>query len=233
MLPIRDDQPRFSTPFVNYFIIALNVVVFFFEVSLEQQGPYALNSFITQFGLTPHTFVRNFSVTHAGGPAVAIIPIFTSMFLHGGLLHLAGNMLFLWIFGDNIEDYLGHFKYLVFYLLCGVVAAFTHIAVNFTSRGQTIGASGAIAGVLGAYFILYPRARVLTWFPPIFLFHLPAWITLGSWFALELFAGTAGRVVQAEGNAVAVWAHIGGFVAGLILIKIFPERAHRRRYATW
>jgi membrane associated rhomboid family serine protease len=233
MIPIRDDQPRFSTPFVNYFLVALNVVVYLFEYSLELQSPRAYSSLFFEFGLIPHTFARELSAGHGAGPAVAIIPIFTSMFLHGSLFHLIGNMLFLWIYGDNIEDYLGHFKYLVFYLLCGAAAAITHVAVNFGSRTPTVGASGAIAGVMGAYFLLYPRARVLTWFPPIFFFYLPAWITLGYWFVMEFFAGASAPVVQAEGSALAVWAHIGGFVAGLIMIKVFPERAQRRRYGTW
>jgi membrane associated rhomboid family serine protease len=232
MIPIRDDQPRFSTPYVNYFIIALNIAVFLFEFSIELQSPRAFNGFIFEFGLIPHEVFRGLSGPQPGGPVVAILPMFTSMFLHGGWFHLLGNMLFLWIFGDNIEDYLGHFKYLVFYLLCGVVASITHVLVNFGSRVPTVGASGAIAGVMGAYFLLYPRARVLTWFPPIFLFHLPAWATLGYWFAMEFFAGTA-PISRTEGNPVAVWAHIGGFVAGLILIKVFPERAQRRRYGTW
>src|SRR5882724_2978841 len=233
MIPIRDDQPRFSTPYVNYFIIALNTVVFLFEFSIQLQSPRALNGLIFEFRLIPHTVLRGLSGPPVVSPIIAFIPIFTSMFLHASWLHIIGNMLFLWIFGDNIEDYLGHFKYLVFYLLCGVAASITHVLLNFGSRVPTVGASGAIAGVMGAYFLLYPRARVLIWFPPIFLFHLPAWVVLGYWFVVQFLTGTSTAIAPAEGNAVAVWAHVGGFVAGLILIKVFPERAQRRRYGTW
>jgi membrane associated rhomboid family serine protease len=140
----------------------------------------------------------------------------------------------LWIFGDNIEDYLGHFRYLVFYLLCGMAAGFTHIALNLTSRVPSVGASGAIAGVMGAYFVLYPRARVLTWFPPIFFFHLPAWLMLGYWFFSQFIGGAANTIADtAQGGGIAFWAHVGGFVAGILMIKLFPQRPHRYRYGTW
>jgi len=145
-------------------------------------------------------------------------------------------MLMLWIFGDNIEDYLGHFKFLVFYLLCGFAATFTHILLNPTSLVPSVGASGAIAGVMGAYFILYPKARVLIWFPPIFIFHVPAWLMLGYWFVSQFIGGTAtsiGAANQAGGGGIAFWAHVGGFMAGLLLIKLLPERPQRFRYGTW
>jgi membrane associated rhomboid family serine protease len=227
MIPLRDDQPTFSTPFVNYFLIALNIVIFLWEWSLETQNHRALNSFLVQFGVVPHHMLAVLS-GHSSDPVVAgILPLFTSMFLHGSFLHVAGNMLFLWIFGDNVEDHLGHFNYLVFYLLSGVAAAITHILLNLNSRLPTVGASGAIAGVMGAYFILYPRARVLTWFF-VFVLWLPAWLVLGYWFLLQFFA-----VPEIAATGVAVWAHLGGFAAGVILIKIFPERSHRYRYGTW
>jgi hypothetical protein len=152
------------------------------------------------------------------------------MFLHGGFWHVAGNMLFLWIFGDNVEDYLGHFRYLLFYLGSGIAAGLTHLVLNLNSSAPTVGASGAIAGVMGAYFILYPRARVLTWFPPIFLFYVPAWLILGYWFLMQFFIGTATAAAQ---SGIAVWAHIGGFVTGVLIIKMFSERPHRYRYGTW
>jgi membrane associated rhomboid family serine protease len=157
------------------------------------------------------------------------------MFLHASFLHVGGNMLFLWIFGDNVEDYLGHFRYLLFYLVSGLAAEVTHILLNINSRVPSIGASGAIAGVMGAYFILYPRARVLTWFPPIFLFHVPAWLMLGYWFLINFLSGTATSIAestQASGG-VAFWAHVGGFVAGMLMVKVFSERPHRYRYGTW
>ncbi|HUB01404.1 MAG TPA: rhomboid family intramembrane serine protease [Terriglobales bacterium] len=234
MIPLRDDQPTFSTPFINYFLIVLNSLVYLWEVSVEMQSPRALNAFVMQFGLVPrHTIALLTGHTHID-PAAAIVPIFTSMFLHASFMHVAGNMLFLWIFGDNVEDFLGHFKYLVFYLTSGVAAAFTQILVNPSSRLPTVGASGAIAGVLGAYFILYPRARVLVWFPPIFLFHVPAWLMLGYWFLYQFFSGTVTVIAEtAQQGGVAFWAHIGGFAAGVILIKVFPERPQRYRYGTW
>jgi rhomboid family protein len=188
-----------------------------------------------QFGLVPsHVTALASGGPHAGASA-ALLPFFTSMFLHGSWLHVIGNMWFLWIFGDNIEDYLGHFKYLVFYLLSGFAAAAAQVALTPHSRVPTIGASGAIAGVLGAYFILYPRARVLTWFPLIFFFHLPAWVMLGYWFVVQFLSGTATSLSYAGNNdgGIAFWAHVGGFLAGLVMIKIFPERPQRGRYGTW
>jgi len=149
-------------------------------------------------------------------------------------VHVIGNMWFLWIFGDNIEDYLGHLRYLLFYLTSGVAAALTHIALNFGSNIPTVGASGAIAGVMGAYFVLYPRARVLTWFPPIFFFHLPAWVMLGYWFVVQFLMGATTSITESQSTGgIAVWAHVGGFITGIILIKLLPERLQRRRYAAW
>ena len=224
MIPLRDDQPSFSTPFNNYFLIALNVLVFLWELSV---GHRALNGFIYEFGIVPHNTLLALTGHSYGSPATAILPLFTSMFLHGSLLHLGGNMLALWIFGDNIEDYLGHFNYLVLYLASGLAGALTHILLNLNSRMPTIGASGAIAGVMGAYLILYPRARVLTWFF-ILILWLPAWLVLGFWFLVQFVS-----VSEIAESGVAVWAHLGGFVAGVIMIKVFPERSHRYRYGTW
>jgi hypothetical protein len=165
-------------------------------------------------------------------PAV-VIPFFTSMFLHGGWVHVLGNMWFLYIFGDNIEDYLGHFRYLLFYLLSGLLAMATQVAIYPHSNVPTVGASGAIAGVLGAYFILYPRSRVLTWFFVV-VFYIPAWVMLGYWFVLQFFNGAATLSLAQTGKdvgGVAFWAHVGGFVAGMVMIKILPERASRHPYA--
>jgi len=224
MIPLRDDQPSFSTPFINYFLIILNVIVFLWELSI---GHRALAGVAYEFGVVPHKIVAALSGAPYQSATSAILPIFTSMFLHGSFFHLAGNMLYLWIFGDNVEDYLGHFSYLVFYFISGLAAALTHILLNLNSDMPTIGASGAIAGVLGAYFILYPRARVLTWLF-IFVAWLPAWLTLGAWFLYQFTNVTA--IAQ---SGVAVWAHLGGFAAGAIMIKVFPERSHRYRYGTW
>lgn len=234
MIPIRDDQPRFSTPFVNYFIIALNVAVFLFEQSIEYQNPRGYVALMYAFGVVPRHITQ--ALTGAGhfSLAGAFLPILTSMFLHAGWLHVIGNMWFLWIFGDNVEDYLGHFQYLLFYLICGFAAAVTHILLNAGSNLPTVGASGAISGVMGAYLLLYPRSKVQTWVVFIFFWWLPAWLFLIYWFALQLLSGaqTVGQTGRETGG-VAVWAHVGGFVAGLILIKIFPQRERGRRYASW
>jgi len=229
MFPIKDDQPRYSTPYVNTFLIVLNILIFFYQWTL---GPRAGEAFARIYGEVP----SHLAAFLAGSPRYTlpdvVVPFFTSMFLHGGWMHVLGNMWFLYIFGDNIEDYLGHFKYLIFYLLCGVIAMAAQVATNPASNIPTVGASGAIAGVLGAYFLLYPRARVLTWFF-VFVLYLPAWIVLGEWIVIQFLSGTAtlsmnpGRDV----GGVAFWAHVGGFVAGMVLIKIFPERAQRSPYA--
>jgi len=232
MIPLRDDQPTFSTPFVNYFLIVLNVVVFFWELSVSHR---ALNSLMFEFGVVPHHTLAVLAGQSPDGLATAVLPLFTSLFLHASFLHVAGNMLFLWIFGDNVEDYIGHFQYLVFYLVSGVAAGATHILLNQASPIPSVGASGAIAGVMGAYFILYPRARVLVWFPPIFLFHVPAWLMLGYWFLGNFLSGFATAIAETSqtSGGIAFWAHVGGFVAGVIMIKLFGERPQRYRYGTW
>jgi membrane associated rhomboid family serine protease len=232
MIPLRDDQPTFSTPFVNYFLIVLNVVVFFWELSVSHR---ALNSVMFEFGVVPHHTLAVLAGQSPDGLATAVLPLFTSLFLHASFLHVAGNMLFLWIFGDNVEDYIGHFQYLVFYLVSGVAAGATHILLNQASPVPSVGASGAIAGVMGAYFILYPRARVLVWFPPIFLFHVPAWLMLGYWFLGNFLSGFATAIAETSqtSGGIAFWAHVGGFVAGVIMIHLFGERPQRYRYGTW
>ncbi|MGA2696214.1 MAG: rhomboid family intramembrane serine protease [Terriglobales bacterium] len=230
MIPLRDETPRYSTPYVTYFIIALNVVVFCLELAADTRGQ--LDPLIRQFGVVPRRFTLDLAPAHFD-PVGAFVPILTAMFLHASWLHIIGNMWVLWIFGDNIEDYLGHFPYLLFYLGTGVIAFLTHIALNPSSRLPTLGASGAIAGVMGAYFLLYPRARVLIWFPPIFFFHLPAWLVLGYWFLIQFLSGTATSIGgTGAAGGVAVWAHVGGFLAGMALIKLLPERS-RRRYGAW
>jgi rhomboid family protein len=230
MLPLRDDQPRYSTPWVNYFLIGLNLVIFFFEATLDR---HSLDLLIRQFGVVPAHLLAFLSGSPKYSLPVVVLPFFTSLFLHGSWMHVIGNMWFLYIFGDNVEDYLGHFSYLVFYILTGVMAMATQVVVNLHSTLPAVGASGAIAGVLGAYFVLYPKARVLTWFPPIFLFHVSAWIILGYWFVLNFLSGTATVLdVRAQNmGGVAFWAHVGGFVVGALLVKVFGERRHRYPYA--
>ncbi|HYM79259.1 MAG TPA: rhomboid family intramembrane serine protease [Candidatus Dormibacteraeota bacterium] len=230
MFPIKDDQPRYSTPFVNTFLIVLNILISFYQWTLGPRGDEAL---VRVYGEVP----SHLAAFLAGSPRytlpTVVIPFFTSMFLHGGWLHVLGNMWFLYIFGDNIEDYLGHFKYLLFYLLSGLLAMATQVAIYPHSNVPTVGASGAIAGVLGAYFILYPRARVLTWLFVV-VFYIPAWVMLGYWFVFQFFQGAATLSMAQAGRdvgGVAFWAHVGGFVAGMVMIKIFPERRQRHPYA--
>lgn len=235
MIPLRDDQPSFSTPFINYFLIVLNFLIYMWERSVGLHSDRALHAFISQFGIVPSHTVAVLTGQSFDSPATALLPFFTSMFLHGSFFHVAGNMLFLWIFGDNVEDYLGHFRYLLFYLVSGIAAALAQILVNPHSSIPTVGASGAIAGVMGAYFILYPKARVLVWFPLIFFFHVPAWLMLGFWFLVQFFSGTVSSITvtsQTTGG-IAFWAHVGGFVAGVLMIKIFSERPQRHRYGAW
>ena len=200
-----------------------------FEATLDRRS---LDILIQQFGVVP----SHLAAFLAGSPRyplpAIVLPFLTSMFLHGSWMHVLGNMWFLYIFGDNVEDYLGHFKYLVFYLLTGLIAMATQVAIELHSTLPTVGASGAIAGVLGAYFVLYPRARVLTWFF-VFVLWVPAWIILGYWFVLNFLSGTATSLsVQGRNmGGVAFWAHVGGFVAGALLVKVFGERSRRYPYA--
>ncbi len=217
MLPIKDENPSYKKPWVNYSIIAINIIVFFHELSLGR----AVNRFIFTYGAIPVEIVHG----------QRLYTIFTSMFLHGGWMHIFGNMLYLWIFGDNVEDSIGHFKYLVFYLLSGLFAALAQVFINPLSRIPLIGASGAISGVLGAYFILYPRARVLTLIPDPFTFgifwriiRLPAYLLLGFWFVIQFLYGLLSLPYSGHTGGVAFFAHIGGFVFGLVAIKFFKPR---------
>lgn len=222
MFPIRDDAPRSTTPYVNYFIIALNIAIYFFESSL---GTHTRMAFDMQYALVPHNIAG-----WAQGvvpAAYAFLPIFTSMFLHASWSHVLLNMWGLYIFGDNVEDRVGHFGYLLFYLASGLGAAFTHLLFNLNSQVPTVGASGAIAGIMGAYFFLYPKARVLIWFFFVFFFWVPAWLVLGLWFVGQLLNGAASTLTVSRGNVggVAFWAHVGGFITGLLLIRIMPKQS--------
>ncbi len=226
MIPLKDDNPTSRPPIVTVGLIALNIIAFAYEMLLPPQARAAM---IIQMGLIPAEVTSGISV----GPEFPLpLTLFTSMFLHGGLLHLAGNMLYLWVFGNNVEDQTGHVRFLAFYLLCGVAAAGTQIAASPNSEIPMIGASGAIAGVLGAYMLMFPHARVLT-LVPIFIFirlmYLPAVVVLGLWFLYQiLLSASAG---QGAGGGVAFFAHIGGFVAGMLLIWVFRKsRARRRRF---
>jgi membrane associated rhomboid family serine protease len=226
VLPLADHNPRSITPVVNVLLIALNVLVFFWETSLGPELEPALFSvaFVPAYFWADPLSIAN------------ILRLFISLFLHGGWLHLGANMLYLWIFGDNIEDRLGHFRYLVFYLACGVVATLSHAFVNPGSRVPSIGASGAIAGVLGAYILLFPKQRVTTLIP-IFIFiavrEVPAVLLLGLWIVLQLFTGAAslGGDLESAGG-VAYFAHIGGFIAGMLFIALLGGM-RRPRQPQW
>jgi rhomboid family protein len=232
MLPLKDDQPRYSTPYVNWFLIVLNILIYFFQTTLDRRSSEVL---AMQFGEVPAHLAAFLAGSHRYSLPQVVLPFFTSMFLHGSWAHVLLNMWGLYIFGDNVEDYLGHFKYLAFYLLSGLLAMSTQVAFYPHSNIPTIGASGAIAGVMGAYFVLYPRARVLTWIFELLILvvWLPAWIILGYWFVLNLLSGTGMALAVHRQNmgGVAVWAHVGGFVAGAVMIKMFPERTQRSPYA--
>jgi hypothetical protein len=211
-------------------MIGLNILIFLFQATLDPRSSKLLAQ---QFGEVPSHLAAFVAGSHRYTLPQVVLPFFTSMFLHGGWAHVLGNMWFLYIFGDNVEDYLGHFKYLVFYLMSGLIAMGTQVAIYPHSNVPTIGASGAIAGVLGAYFVLYPRARVLTWFF-VFIIYIPAWFVLGEWFVMQFLYGTASLSAAQAGRdlgGVAFWAHVGGFVAGMLMIKLFPERSRRSPYA--
>src|SRR6187399_3245099 len=207
MIPLRDVIPTRTTPYVTISLVTLNVLVFLYQFSL---GP-AVNRFVLTFGLVPAYF--------------SWITVFTSMFLHGGFLHVAGNMLYLWIFGDNVEDRMGHGRFLAFYLLCGVAAALGQTFTAPDSIVPMVGASGAIAGVMGAYFVLYPHSRVLTLIFIVFyvnIVEIPAVVFLGFWFLMQLLSGvgTLAASSGAEAGGIAFWAHIAGFAVGAGLVKL-------------
>jgi rhomboid family protein len=211
MLPVRDVIPSQTVPVATIGLIAINGFVFLHEFSLVAHSPAALDAFIETYGFLPAAFT--------------IPTIFTSMFLHGSWMHLFGNMLSLWIFGDNVEDRLGHGRYVLFYLLCGVIATLAHYFSDPASQIPTVGASGAIAGIMGAYFVLYPHSRVLLWVPIFFLFEVPAVFFLGFWFLTQLLSGvTSGLAASGQVGGVAFWAHVAGFVAGAALVKVFARR---------
>jgi membrane associated rhomboid family serine protease len=221
MIPLKDTIPSRTFPAVNITLVVINCLVFLYELAL---GP-GLSPFIERYGIVP---VRFFN---AGMISDMIAPLFSFMFLHGGWLHVISNMLYLWIFGDNVEDRMGHFRYLVFYLMCGVASGLVQLFVSPASRIPIVGASGAIAGVMGAYLLLYPFGRVVTlvfFFIFIDVVQIPAFFFLVFWFVLQFFSGAFATPGQEGG--VAWWAHVGGFLCGLLMV--FPL-ARRKRPARW
>jgi membrane associated rhomboid family serine protease len=217
MIPLRDVIPSRTKPVITISLIVINVLIFLFQASLSDG---AQEAFVYAFGLVPAYF--------------SFATVFTSMFVHGGFAHLIGNML--WIFGDNVEDRLGHGRYLTFYFLCGFLAALSQLFLDPDSTVPMVGASGAIAGVMGAYLVLYPHSRVLMLFPfPVFLFELPATIFLGMWFFVQFLNGIGQLPVFQQdqiSGGVAFWAHVMGFITGLVLV-VFMRRPERTRVEWW
>ncbi|HET7538762.1 MAG TPA: rhomboid family intramembrane serine protease [Polyangiaceae bacterium] len=215
MIPISDQNPTRTTPYVTYALIALNILCYLWERQLI--GNHGESYVISGYGLVPTRI--------SADPSGEAFTVFTSMFMHGGLGHLAGNLLFLWIFGDNVEDAIGHGRYIAFYLACGICAALSQVLTNVGSPAPMVGASGAIAGVLGAYLVLYPRAPI-TVFVGFFLISLPAWVVVGFWFLLQLSGGWAALGLDSV-SGVAFFAHIGGFLAGVLGVR--PAMIGRQR----
>jgi membrane associated rhomboid family serine protease len=219
VIPLRDIIPSRTTPIVTVCLIALNVIVFLYELTLGR----AVDAFTLYYGLIPAAF--------------SWVNVFTSMFLHGSVLHVAGNMLYLWIFGDNVEDRMGHGRFLVFYLLCGIAAALAQTITTPDSVVPMVGASGAIAGVMGAYFVLYPRSRIVTLVPLFFFFQVlevPAIAFLGIWFLMQFISGVGaiGSTIGRSAGGIAFWAHVAGFVAGITGVALF-RRPERQRVEWW
>ena len=220
MIPLRDVIPSRTTPYVTITLIAINVLVFAYEFTLDE---FSVEEFILYFGLVPAAF--------------SWVAMLTSMFVHGGVLHVGSNMLYLWIFGDNVEDRMGHGRFVVFYLLCGAAAALAQTAVRPDSTIAMVGASGAVAGIMGAYFVLYPHSRIVT-IVPLFIFiqvmEVPAILFLGLWFLLQFVSGV-GSIAAAAAEptgGIAFWAHIAGFVTGVSGVLVF-RRPERQRVEWW
>jgi membrane associated rhomboid family serine protease len=225
MIPVKDEIATRETPVVNYVLIAINVIVYLF---MALAGPETQSAIVAKYAMIPAHFADGVNLAE-------VVTIFTSMFMHAGLAHLGGNMLYLWIFGDNVEDHIGHFRYLMFYLAGGVVASLTHLVTNWGSELPTVGASGAIAAVLGAYLVLFPASRIVTLIPLGRFSRLttaPAFIFLGLWFILQLFEGVM-SIGGTDVSGVAFWAHVGGFVAGMVMVKLMPTEARQEKALAW
>lgn len=228
MIPLKNLNPRTTVPVITFVLIGANILVFLYQLSLS---PHAAERFIMTYGVVP----RNLQLAFGTGNTSlsdALLPFFTSMFLHGGWLHIIGNMWFLWIFGPDVEEQLGHAWYLGFYLLCGIGSGIAQAAFSWGTRVPAIGASGAISGVLGAFILFYPASRILTLVPLFIIWfttRLPAWLFIALWFVVQFFSGVSSLGSSAAANGgVAWWAHIGGFLLGIALA--FPKRPRRPNY---
>lgn len=217
MIPIRDNVPSSNVPMAMWSIIGINALVYFGEASLSEQQLVAL---ISEYGVVPARFSPTLQIG-------AVATLLTNTFLHGGLLHLLGNMWTLYLFGDNVEDRMGPIRFVIFYLACGLIASLTHVWTNPGSEIPAVGASGAIAGVMGAYVLMYPRAGIVLLVPILFLpffFQISAWVYFGGWFLMQYFSATMSASEAGMGGGIAFWAHIGGFVAGIALHRLFLRR---------
>jgi membrane associated rhomboid family serine protease len=225
VLPLYDDNPTRTKPYVTWALVALNVFLFLLGLATTHQTPYGVRGLLAGWMLVPAELTQGLqSPSNGVGGLPAVVTLFTSMFLHGGWMHLLGNMLYLIIFGNNIEEALGRAKYILFYLLCGIAAGLTQVAANPASTVPMLGASGAIAGILGAYLILYPKARVSTLIV-IFRVPMPAWLLLSIWIVSQFFSQITGALPGSQDRGgVAYFAHIGGFIAGMLLIKVFGAK---------
>lgn len=212
MIPLRDSTPSNSFPLITVSLVVINLFIFWQETLLGTQG---IQELFNLFGLVPARY------TGVQAAPAGYLPFLTSMFLHGSWMHVIGNMWILWLFGDNVEDRMGKGRFILFYIVCGVAAALTHYYINPTSPVPVVGASGAVAGVMGAYFLMFKKAKILTLIPPFFLLNLPAWIYLGFWAVSQLWCGAAAVFAANACGQIAFWAHIGGFVTGMALHRFF------------
>jgi membrane associated rhomboid family serine protease len=230
MIPIGDDPVRRTTPWVMVLLVIANVLVFLYELALGA----GVDLWTQTVGVIPVEILSGVDIPPAD-PGPVWITLLTSMFVHGGFLHLGGNMLYLWVFGDNVEDALGHSRFLMFYLACGIIAGLTHVYFNMDSTVPSVGASGAIAGVLGGYLMLFPHARIRTLIflgPFITITRISAVFVIGIWFLMQLVSGLASLdSVTAQSSGVAVWAHVGGFLAGVVLVRMLRTRPVAPRIA--
>ncbi len=239
MIPIQDSTPRRCPPVMTYSLIALNGLVFLMETTLPQR---LLQDFFYLFGVVPALATHAFFSGDIAVTGHVLVSLFTCMFVHGGWIHIIGNMWTLWIFGDNVEDAMGPGRFLLFYLTSGICASLIHVAMNPLSQLPIVGASGAIAGVMGAYYVLYPRARIVLLFPILFIpffFEVPAVFYLAIWFLQQLFSGTLSLAAPFSSGGVAWWAHVGGFVFGMLFHRLFllgrlrQCRRYADEYRTW
>lgn len=212
MIPLRDSTRSLSFPVITVAIILINLLLFY---NISQLSDDEANQLFYLFGLVPGYYFKYQTIP------LDYLPFVSSMFLHGSWMHVISNMWILWLFGDNVEDHMGKIKFLIFYLICGIIAALVHFFIYPSSDVPVVGASGAVAGIMGAYFIMFRNAKVLTLVPPFFLVNIPAWVYLGFWFITQFWGGAADLFISTSSEQIAFWAHVGGFAAGVFLYRFF------------